>query len=154
MAITKRRFLLAKSWPGSGPSSSGRPASQSIATCPMASPLGRGRTSLYSAYYNESRTHLSLCKDSPLRRAVQEHGTLSPRRFCLDCITATRDMIFGKDKGKGRYSADCDRSHGEITVRYPGFYEKHFFVMAITFWKRGHRLYLDISSWWQVTGLL
>jgi hypothetical protein len=44
-------------------------------------------------------------------------------------------MILGKDKGKGRYSAARDRSHGEITERYPGFYEKHFFVMAITFGK-------------------
>ena len=32
--------------------------------------------SLYSIYYNESRTHLGLCKDTPLRRAVQRTGTI------------------------------------------------------------------------------
>jgi transposase InsO family protein len=32
--------------------------------------------SLYSAYYNESRTHLSLCKDAPVRRAVQRTGPI------------------------------------------------------------------------------
>jgi len=30
----------------------------------------------YSSYYNESRTHLSLDKDAPLRRAVQRRGTI------------------------------------------------------------------------------
>ena len=28
----------------------------------------------YVAYYNESRTHLSLAKDAPDRRAVERHG--------------------------------------------------------------------------------
>ena len=32
---------------------------------------------LYSSYYNETRTHLSLDKDAPLRRAVQAHGTIA-----------------------------------------------------------------------------
>ena len=32
--------------------------------------------SLYSIYYNETRTHLGLCKDAPLRRAVQRTGTV------------------------------------------------------------------------------
>jgi hypothetical protein len=31
---------------------------------------------LYSSYYNQTRTHLSLGKDAPLRRAVQESGTI------------------------------------------------------------------------------
>jgi transposase InsO family protein len=31
---------------------------------------------LYSLYYNETRTHLGLSKDSPLRRAVQRSGTI------------------------------------------------------------------------------
>ena len=30
----------------------------------------------YSLYYNEARTHLGLCKDSPLPRAVQRSGTI------------------------------------------------------------------------------
>ena len=31
---------------------------------------------LYSLYYNETRTHLGLSKDAPLRRAVQRTGTI------------------------------------------------------------------------------
>ena len=31
---------------------------------------------LYSSYYNQTRTHLALRKDAPLRRAVQESGTI------------------------------------------------------------------------------
>jgi Integrase core domain len=32
--------------------------------------------SMYAIYYNESRTHLSLHKDSPLHRAIQRSGTV------------------------------------------------------------------------------
>ena len=32
--------------------------------------------SLYSLYYNETRTHLGLAKDAPLRRSVQRTGTI------------------------------------------------------------------------------
>jgi len=32
---------------------------------------------LYASYYNESRTHLSLHKDTPLGRAVQRHGNIA-----------------------------------------------------------------------------
>lgn len=31
---------------------------------------------LYAFYYNQSRTHLSLRKDAPMRRAVQRYGTI------------------------------------------------------------------------------
>ena len=31
---------------------------------------------LYSVYYNETRTHLGLGKDAPLRRAVQRSGAI------------------------------------------------------------------------------
>jgi len=31
---------------------------------------------LYSRYYNETRTHLGLGKDAPLRRAVQRSGNI------------------------------------------------------------------------------
>ena len=31
---------------------------------------------LYSLYYNETRTHLGLGKDTPLRRSVQQSGTI------------------------------------------------------------------------------
>jgi hypothetical protein len=30
----------------------------------------------YSSYYNESRTHLALEKDAPLRRAIQRGGAI------------------------------------------------------------------------------
>ena len=30
----------------------------------------------YSAYYNKTRTHLSLEKDAPLGRAIQRHGAI------------------------------------------------------------------------------
>jgi transposase InsO family protein len=36
----------------------------------------RGILSLYAGYYNETRTHLGLGKDAPLRRAVQRSGTI------------------------------------------------------------------------------
>ena len=31
---------------------------------------------LYTSYYNESRTHLSLHKDTPLGRAIQRYGNI------------------------------------------------------------------------------
>jgi len=31
---------------------------------------------LYSLYYNETRTHLGLAKDAPIRRAVQRSGPI------------------------------------------------------------------------------
>ena len=30
----------------------------------------------YSFYYNETRTHLGLAKDAPLRRAIEPSGTI------------------------------------------------------------------------------
>ena len=35
---------------------------------------------LYSLYYNETRTHLGLSKDAPRRRAVQRSGTIVTAR--------------------------------------------------------------------------
>jgi transposase InsO family protein len=37
--------------------------------------------SLYSSYYNQTRTHLALSKDAPLRRAVQGSGTIVATRI-------------------------------------------------------------------------
>jgi transposase InsO family protein len=31
----------------------------------------------YQGYYNEARTHLSLCKDAPVPRAVQASGNIA-----------------------------------------------------------------------------
>jgi transposase InsO family protein len=36
----------------------------------------RGVLTLYSLYYNETRTHLGLAKDAPLRRSIQQSGTI------------------------------------------------------------------------------
>src|SRR5262249_47839019 len=47
---------------------------------------------LYSLYYNETRTHLGLGKDTPLRRSVQRSG--SPYQSCSDCIIVTRGYDF------------------------------------------------------------
>jgi hypothetical protein len=64
--------------------------------------------SLYSAYYNESRTHLALCKDAPLRRAVfNELAPLSRSRFYLDCIFVTRGYDFWEGQ---EFSSGCRAS--------------------------------------------
>jgi hypothetical protein len=57
---------------------------------------------LYSLYYNETRTHLGLGKDAPLRRSVQRSGTIVVtlilcglhHQSCADCIIATGGYDF------------------------------------------------------------
>lgn len=44
----------------------------------------------YCLYYNETRTHLGLDKDSPYPAPFSERGPSRPSRFYPDCITATR----------------------------------------------------------------
>jgi hypothetical protein len=56
---------------------------------------------LYSLYYNETRAHLALRKDAPLRRAVQGSGTIIATQFCSDCIVATRGYDFREDSQAG-----------------------------------------------------
>jgi hypothetical protein len=34
--------------------------------------------SLYASYYNEARTHLSLAKDAPISRPIEQFGRLMP----------------------------------------------------------------------------
>ena len=46
--------------------------------------------SAYAGYYNQTRPHLTLQKDAPLRRAVQRVGSIATSSICTD-------MIFGKD---------------------------------------------------------
>lgn len=41
---------------------------------------------LYSIYYNETRTHLALCKDTPRGRAVQRSGTIVSSRIAVTPI--------------------------------------------------------------------
>src|SRR3954462_2098990 len=49
----------------------------------------------HTEYYNAVRTHLSLAKDAPISRAVQDVGTIRRCRSSVDCIcgrdTARRD---------------------------------------------------------------
>src|SRR2546429_771078 len=44
---------------------------------------------LYSVYYNETRTHLGLGKDAPLRRAVQRSGAIVTAPVLSGLIIAT-----------------------------------------------------------------
>jgi hypothetical protein len=48
----------------------------------------------YSSYYNESRTHLTLEKDTPLRRAIQRCGAII--QFFPDCTIAMCGYDFRK----------------------------------------------------------
>jgi transposase InsO family protein len=56
----------------------------------------------YSSYYNESRTHLALEKDAPLRRAIQRCGVIitTPNSFRTASSLSAAAMIFGKDRSK------------------------------------------------------
>ena len=51
--------------------------------------LGTRVLTLYSLYYNETRTHLGLSKDAPRRRAVQRSGPSLPANILSGCIIAT-----------------------------------------------------------------
>ena len=74
--------------------------------------LGRVLT-LYSRYYNETRTHLGLGKDAPLRRASDDPGQdQSARR--QGCGRSRRDRRRG---GRRRFSTRCGRS-ASITSTY------------------------------------
>src|SRR5437588_5930379 len=53
----------------------------------------------YSSYYNESRTHLALEKDAPLRRAIQRCGVIITTPILSGLHHRYADMIFGKDTG-------------------------------------------------------
>jgi hypothetical protein len=44
----------------------------------------------YSIYYNETRTHLGLSKDTPLPRPIQRTGSIAAKPL-------RADMIFGRD---------------------------------------------------------
>src|SRR6266540_5608138 len=53
----------------------------------------------YFSYYNETRTHLSLDKDAPLRRAVQRRGNHCRYAHSVWAASSRRaDMIFGRDR--------------------------------------------------------
>src|SRR5262249_21378822 len=69
----------------------------------------RGVLTLYSLYYNETRTHLGLGKDAPLRRAVHRSG--ASRASLVRIASPLRaDMIFGKDSRKYFTSKTSARS--------------------------------------------
>ena len=53
---------------------------------------------LYSLYYNETRTHLGLGKDAPLGRAVERSGTIVTTNLARIASSLRADMIFGKDR--------------------------------------------------------
>src|SRR3984893_17924430 len=54
---------------------------------------------LYSLYYNETRTHLGLGKDTPLGRHVERSGTIATITNVVWIASSLRaDMIFGNDR--------------------------------------------------------
>jgi len=53
---------------------------------------------LYSRYYNETRTHLGLGKDARYDEPSNDQGPSSPHRSCPDCIIATH----GYDSREGQ----------------------------------------------------
>jgi len=54
---------------------------------------------LYSAYYNDTRPHLALGKDTPLARAIQQTGTIVTAPVLFGSHHRRADMIFRKDSG-------------------------------------------------------
>jgi hypothetical protein len=56
---------------------------------------------VYSRYYNEARTHLGLCKDAPLRRAVERSGKIVTPQSCLGCTIAATGYDFREGQGLG-----------------------------------------------------
>jgi hypothetical protein len=52
---------------------------------------------LYSAYYNDTRTHLGLGKDAPLRRAIERSGTMCPYQFSLRKVSCSTRAIGAGD---------------------------------------------------------
>src|SRR5262245_42460910 len=64
--------------------------------------------SLYSLYYNETRTHLGLAQDAPLRRAVQRSGTIVTTPILSGRIIDTR----GYDSREGQ--GEVAERRGEI----------------------------------------
>ena len=55
----------------------------------------------YSVYYNETRTHLGLGKDTPLPRPIQRTGTIAATPILSGLHHSLRaDMIFGRDRAQ------------------------------------------------------
>ena len=52
----------------------------------------------YAAYYNQTRTHLALQKDAPLRRAVQRYGQIVTIPIVRTSSSICADVIFGRDR--------------------------------------------------------
>jgi transposase InsO family protein len=54
---------------------------------------------LYSLYYNETRTHLGLGKDARYDGTSSDLGPSSPHQSCSGCIIATRGYDFREGQG-------------------------------------------------------
>jgi transposase InsO family protein len=50
--------------------------------------------SLYASYYNEARTHLSLGKDAPITRPIEQFGRIIAEPCSAVCIVATLESSF------------------------------------------------------------
>jgi len=82
---------------------------------------------LYSAYYNQTRTHLALAKDAPLQRAVQESGTIvgKPILFGLHHRYARLVSVILVASARLNSRKNKDKSERLVTsfVRVPGMCE-------------------------------
>src|SRR4051794_20612162 len=67
----------------------------------------------YQQYYNGTRTHLSLAKDSPVPRCVHATGSILPLPILADCIT----IMSGSDL---RHGQGCLRSESRKVNRLIG----------------------------------
>jgi hypothetical protein len=56
----------------------------------------------YQQYYNGTRTHLALAKDSPLTRSVQTIGRILPLPTDYTIVTSGSDLRQGQGRAQGR----------------------------------------------------
>jgi transposase InsO family protein len=62
----------------------------------------RRALTLYSLYYNPTRTHLGLSKDAPYDEPSSDPELSSPHQSCSDCIIATRGYDFREGQVRGQ----------------------------------------------------
>ena len=80
----------------------------------------------YSVYYNETRTHLGLGKDTPLPRPVQRSGAIVAVQSCPDCTTATH----GYDFREGQRLTHWLIFFSILVLSATGYYIGHPFIIV------------------------
>ena len=74
---------------------------------------------LYSLYYNETRTHLGSAKDAPIRRAVQRSGPIVTSQFYPDYIIATPGSDFQEGQGYSGSGRSPRWKATPISIEFP-----------------------------------